>query len=330
MALQLQDSLPNLVKLKYEAAKKSGALRFSETQLAILRQRETGLAFQLRYCPALAKKPTADKSKGSSKPFDPFEAPTDDLLVAEVPVKNPSHILVLNKFPIIPQHFILATKQHKLQTHPLEPDDLIKTYACLQSWGEGSSDCRRLFAFFNSGDESGASQPHRHIQLVPVEEMARDIPQGQSWSLLIDSILGSKESTPAGPFTIPGLPFKHYALSLPTDPSADTLMQTYVKLLQAAFSVTHDIDGLEKYIPSQHYNLAMTVSGMAIARRVKDAYTYTDPDGEKHSVAINGTILAGTLMVKGEDEWRTLQDDPSRLNDVLRTIGDSAQHKDKL
>ncbi|KAF2156265.1 putative bis-tetraphosphatase [Myriangium duriaei CBS 260.36] len=329
MALRLSDSLSTLVRRKYETAKQSGGLVFSETQLVILRQSETGLPFQLRYCPTLAKKPASHKPKTGSKPFDPFEAPTEDLLIANIPSDNPTHILVLNKFPIIPEHFILATKAYKLQTHPLDPDDLAKTYNCLQSWSDGHPD-RRLFAFFNSGDESGASQPHRHIQLVPVEEMARDIPEGDTWQPLIDSILASNQASTVGPSTIPSLPLKHYALPLPANPSPETLMDLYVKLLQTAFNVTHGISGLERFVPTQHYNLAMTLEGMAILKRTKDALTYTSSDGEKHSVAVNGTILAGTLMVKGEDEWETLKSDPPKLNEVLRAIGDPVQHVDKL
>lgn len=143
--------------------------------------------FQLRYCPSLAKKPTPKNDAIPKKPFDPFANPPPSLHITDIPSKNPSHLLVLNKFPIIAEHFILATKPNKQQTHALEQDDLEATYACLKAWQEESKQ-RRLFAFFNSGEHSGASQPHRHLQFLPLENM-RDGEATRGWELLIDRIL---------------------------------------------------------------------------------------------------------------------------------------------
>jgi ATP adenylyltransferase len=73
----------------------------------------------------------------------------------------------------------------------LEQDDLEATYAVLKAWQTDSgADQKRLLAFFNSGDHSGASQPHRHLQFLPVEGM-RDGDKAGDWSLLIDLILSS-------------------------------------------------------------------------------------------------------------------------------------------
>jgi ATP adenylyltransferase len=129
---------------------------------------------------------------------DPFENPPEALHLVDIPATNPTHFLVLNKFPIIPQHFILATKPNKKQTHVLEQDDLEATYACLKAWHEGADDShRRLLAFFNSGEHSGASQPHRHLQFLPVESM-RDSEKINNWDMLIDLILARQEASPPG------------------------------------------------------------------------------------------------------------------------------------
>lgn len=97
---------------------------------------------------------------------------------------------MLNKFPIIANHFILATKEFKQQNNALEPEDLEVTFACLKEWEastSGSTASGRLFAFFNSGIWSGASQPHRHIQLLPIEDM-REGDIDNEWSPLIDTL----------------------------------------------------------------------------------------------------------------------------------------------
>lgn len=206
MLLNLSEALPCLVQTKFAAAKASEALIFSSTELSVIRTsagipvsnvivymcaRPTeNLQFQLRYCPALAKKPEPKKDAGPKKKIDPFENPPQELFITDVPTTDPSHFLVLNKYPVIPNHFILATKENKKQTHVLEQADLEATYACLKAWqADGSgTDRGSLFAFFNSGDNSGASQPHRHLQFLPVESM-HEGEKSAGWDVLVRSVL---------------------------------------------------------------------------------------------------------------------------------------------
>ncbi len=121
--------------------------------------------------------------KGGKQLIDPFLEPPKALLITETGVP-PSHIVVLNKFAIVPEHFILATKEFKEQTRFLEADDLGVTYACLQAW---KAQGKELFAFFNSGVHSGASQPHRHLQFLPVDSMMVGLTEGK-WQPLIDKL----------------------------------------------------------------------------------------------------------------------------------------------
>jgi ATP adenylyltransferase len=138
--------------------------------------------FQIRFSPALANKPKSSKPKNSNeKPFDPFEAPPKGLLIASLPNYN----LVLNKFPIIPDHFILATKSFKEQTGLLEEEDLGAVYVCLRAYKDNG---KELYGFFNSGEFSGASQAHRHIQFLPVESMRIGMKEGDKWDVLVDTM----------------------------------------------------------------------------------------------------------------------------------------------
>lgn len=70
----------------------------------------------------------------------------------------------------------------------LEQDDLAATHACLKAWEENKQN-GKLFAFFNSGEHSGASQAHRHLQFLSVEEMKRDQQDASSWDPLIEWML---------------------------------------------------------------------------------------------------------------------------------------------
>jgi sulfate adenylyltransferase (ADP) / ATP adenylyltransferase len=74
---------------------------------------------------------------------------------------------VLNKFAIVPEHFILATTAFAPQTHLLEKEDLEATWACLQAYdsttfgavasegGDGRKQSGGLYAFFNFSPLSG-------------------------------------------------------------------------------------------------------------------------------------------------------------------------------
>jgi ATP adenylyltransferase len=285
--------------------------------------------------------PRKDNIAPTKKP-DPFDNPSSDLLIAQIPQPNPSHLLVLNKFPVITEHFILATKANKPQTHLLEEDDLVMTYACLKAWQTRDKQ-RRLFAFFNSGEHSGASQPHRHLQFLPVESMVHG-QQSDGWDLLIDLILSRPDpsetgnSAHTGPDTHsvllshPSLPFEHFAYRLPVDPTGDHLTSAYNALYQLARQA------VDKYIANKpntfalhdtstgslpiSYNLAMATDGMAILpRRAEGEIIRRDDGTEIGFVALNGTALGGTLMVKQQQEWDLLREQPQRLDSILEAIG---------
>ncbi|KAL1612036.1 bifunctional AP-4-A phosphorylase/ADP sulfurylase [Paraconiothyrium brasiliense] len=328
--LGLSEALPQLVEAKFKSARASQALLFSPTELSIIRT-SAGIPFQLRYCPALAKKPEPRKETTPKKKIDPFENPPAELYITDVPTTNPSHCLVLNKFPVITNHFILATKTNKQQTHVLEEDDLQVTYECLKAW-QGNDTRGRLFAFFNSGNHSGASQPHRHLQFLPVDSM-HEGKKSAGWDVLIETILSSgTEDVSTKAIQHPMLPFTHFAYRFSSEPSAAQLLQTYKDLYRHA---TQAIDGYISTHPGQlslhesddgdlpiSYNLAMTTAGMAIIPRRNEGHMLRRDDGTDIGyVQLNGTVLGGTLMVKFQEEWDTLRQHPEKLDAVLEAIG---------
>ena len=386
MQLGLSENLSALVARRFTAAKEGGHLIFSPTQLSniqtlgipvttqhlshhtltrkyiryyanyLARSLACMLQFQLRYCPALAKKPTATPKPEAgdghppavTKKPDPFENPSPELLIAQIPAQNPAYNLVLNKFPVIPDHFILATREWKSQTDLLEKGDLEATYACVKTWAEVGAG-KRLFAFFNSGEDSGASQPHRHIQFLPVEAMAQQEGEGEGegkrsvWRPLIDVAVeegGSKSKAHPEYRWSDRLPFAHFALPLPSNPSAETLHAIYLSLYRAAVAAAAAGEGKShEHDPHQtdgeaviSHNLAMTESAMMICPRRNESASISlskkgvdDEVAEAGVIALNGTILAGTLMVKAEAEWNELRRDPEALGSVLAAIGYPAE-----
>lgn len=142
--------------------------------------------------------------------------------------------------------------------------------------------------------------------------------------MLIDSILSHGEER-GELLRLEGLQLWHAATRL-NSTNAEELQSAYEKLLVAAFGPRPE-GGWEGVTRRESYNLAFSGEGMGITRRTKGEY---DLEGKK--LSINGTILVGTLMVKGEEEWELLKREPGRLEEVLRGIsgGPSTAGKDKL
>lgn len=295
--------------------------------------------FQLRFSPALANKPSAPRPKAStpSKPFDPFENPQQGpLFVADLP---PSHNLVLNKFAVVPEHFILATKSFKEQTHLLEADDLAATYACIEAYhnhnyshdpgsvtGHGDGE---LFAFFNSGPHSGASQPHRHVQLLPVARMKGGLEGKPQWSVLADTL------TPESDRLVKGLPFVTFAQAISPGMTPEELHEVYLALYRRALLAVQRHTGSADGGISEDgtsvaakisYNMAMTRSTLVVCPRLSEgSVVYGKEGGVAGQLALNGTVLAGTALVKNEAEWNALRQGggvgATALADVLSSIG---------
>lgn len=287
----------------------------------------------MRFSPSLANKPKASPSTTEAstpkKVFDPFAShPQPRLFVADV---GASHFLVLNKFAVVPEHFILATREFKPQTHVLEADDLAATLACIHAYEQhGSEEAGSeapshadgsgggLFAFFNCGEHSGASQPHRHIQLLPVARMRDGLQADSPWE-----VLAAKLSTVAAPFTTFSAPIDHQM-------SPKELHDIYIRLYkQAVSSVSHhngsaaQQDAPEVGETAISYNMAMTKDTLTVCPRLAEggALTSRETGQAVGMLSLNGTMLAGTALVKTEAEWDTLRSEPQELVNVLRRVG---------
>ena len=129
-----------------------------------------------------------------------------------------------------------------------------------------------------------------------------------------------------------GLPFTHFAQSFSSEPTGSELLSTYEELYRAATGAVdtyiatnpgslalHSVDGGNSPIS---YNLAMTTAGMAILpRRSEGTMLRRDDGSEIGFVALNGTTLGGTMMVKHQEEWDVLRRQPEMLDNILEAIG---------
>ncbi|KIJ49601.1 hypothetical protein M422DRAFT_74641 [Sphaerobolus stellatus SS14] len=303
--------VPKIVLLAWQAFLtilyyQSGDLLFFES--TIHSHQDEYAKFEIRLCPALQQKPhspTLEKKKD-----DPFAAPyIPKLFVAEAKAADEDFVVILNKYSVVPKHFLLITKAFKSQSSPLSPPELLQTYLLLlaaQKAGE------RYIAFFNCGRSSGASQPHKHIQFLPVDE------DGPPIEKLARSQVVEKA---AEPFSIGKLPYANFLYRLPESLRSSSeegilnaLSEAFLQLLDLCISSMRRSPDIQPGPPS--YNFILTLDHMHLIPRSKEEHILAKT-GEPLNV--NSLGFAGMLLVKDEAELEALKEEG--VTKILRNVG---------
>jgi ATP adenylyltransferase len=247
------------------AALSGGALQPIATEQAHLEA--GGVRFFVRVLARLeAKERVARAGAGGVNPFLP---PEEALRVADL---TDSHVCLLNKFNVLDRHLLVVTRVFEDQALPLTAADFEALALCL---AEGPA-----LAFYNAGREAGASQTHRHLQLVPLPLA----PEGPP--VPIEPLLAGGEEGRAT-----GLPFAHAFLrvgpGLVDDPgaAAGRLQQLYRAAL-ARLGLDTPVDRAGRLAP---YNLLVTRDWMLVVPRGRETW-----DG----VSVNALGFAGALLVR--------------------------------
>ncbi|MCW8884130.1 MAG: DUF4922 domain-containing protein [Motiliproteus sp.] len=148
-----------------QSALTSGALK--KVDCTLEHYQEQGISFQLRMLANIGTKQEALKrfkqaGKVKNNPFLPYE---QAMYVGDI---SENRLVLLNKFNVVDHHALIVSKTFEHQQMPLTLEDfqvLVKTMAEFPALG-----------FYNGGKAAGASQSHRHLQLVPLEGLGGDIP----------------------------------------------------------------------------------------------------------------------------------------------------------
>ena len=156
-------NVDELVHAKYEEALANGSLKLTESTSKKVKDTKSGMQYLIHYAPALAAKDSSS-TKDQSNNEDPFAHPVPELTVLDDLNGTGSYQLLLNKFPVVPEHVLLVTKQFESQSDALSPEDLVATYQLLCKMDDEDENKRHM-AFYNSGPASGSSQDHKHLQL---------------------------------------------------------------------------------------------------------------------------------------------------------------------
>ena len=149
-------------------------------------------------------------------------------------------------------------------------------------------------AFYNGGKIAGASQRHKHLQLVPLPFIAEEC------YLPIEPVIAAAEFNDSIG-KIPQFLFRHAIASLnliqsntPID-IAKKMLACYYSLLQA---VGLDIDNNTLVQPGA-YNMLVTREWMLIVPRSQESFS---------SISINSLGFAGSLFVRDREQIKLLSE----------------------
>ncbi len=273
------------VKERTKDALKCGALLSIPTEFEFVEQDD--VRFLVRILSNLARKDAAKQKQkkqtaSSEKDFNPFLPYEKDLFITDI---SDTHVCILNKFNVVEYHLLIITRAFEEQESLLTVEDFTAMWACLADF-DG-------LAFYNSGKIAGASQRHKHLQLVPLPLT----PSGSQIPIEPLLALAKFQDSIA---TIPGFPFVHVFASL--DPkwaqspltAAETTLECYHSLLHAV-----GLDAVDGNRQSAAYNLLATKEWMLIVPRSQEHF---------QSISVNSLGFAGALLVRNEQEMKILKD----------------------
>lgn len=266
------DSFWDAVRRRSRDALRAGALQPISTRASFVEDR--GIEFVVRISDNLLRKQQTARSWDRPRHANPFLPPDPALTIGCLP---PQHVAVLNKFNVLENHVLVVTRGFAHQESPLTAADFAAVAPGLAAG--------RALAFYNAGRTAGASQPHKHFQLVP-------LPLGRREAIPTAALL---ENAAPGIDSVPVFHFRHAYCALdagPDDPAgfgracadacADALAGLGVRLPD-----NNDENGR---LPP--YNLLLTQRWLLVVPRSVE---------HCEDISVNGLGYAGSLFVSTPD-----------------------------
>ena len=201
-------------------------------------------------------------------PFNPW----DNIL--EIGKIGQYHQLILNKYPVEIGHILLITNKWKPQNGWLELNDW-------DAIKKVNNDTSGLW-FFNSGPLAGASQPHRHIQLLRRESNENICPR-EKWFLNFEKSQVNKKL------------YKNIIVkSFDFCNDTNTIYKIYLDLSKNIGLGDPVIDKK----PKKPYNLLITNKWIALIKRAND---------KVFGYSVNSLGFAGYLLVTEKSDTKYLK-----------------------
>lgn len=293
-------SLSAVIRDRHDRALAAGALQPVATTARLIA--DGGMRFVVRVAVGLEEKAAARARAAAAAataapPRNPFLPYEEALFVAALP---PDHVLLFNKFNVIDRHLLIVTRAFEDQETLLTPADWAALWCCLDDVGG--------LGFYNGGQAAGASQPHKHLQLVPLP-LAAEGP-----ALPLAPLLA--EALPAeGPGRIAAFAFRHALARLDSrlrGAAAAARAAACYRALLAEIGIGGDATladaatdgapgGSAAGAPARQtapYNLLVTREWMLIVARRQDALA---------GISVNALGFAGSLFVRNDADARRIE-----------------------
>jgi sulfate adenylyltransferase (ADP) / ATP adenylyltransferase len=210
------------------------------------------MQLQFRKIPCFDEKPMPEDGKGpKGNPF--AEAIEEDFVI----LRTDTHVLQHNKFCVYRPSLILHTKDFAPQADPLDFADF---QAACQVLNELS---QPYIVFYNCGVDSGSSQPHKHMQLIPKpakEEFVLfpDLPKSNSDKENTSEPISNRSLTISQPPASSKVPFYCLISYLPTGISPKDVYNIYSEMLKSPHPDYPDLEA---------HNMVMTEQWICVIPR---------------------------------------------------------------
>ena len=270
------------------AALAAGALQPIATEQSVVE--DGGVPFVVRSVSSLERKRLEARRLERTEDAaarNPLMPPEPLLTVGDI---TATHVGVLNKFPVVQRHLLIVTKASMPQEVALDRDDFSAVARCLAEI-DG-------LVFYNGGRVAGASQPHKHLQLVPLP-----LDHGP-WAAPIEAVFDSWAAS-RNVNRLLRLPFRN-AFSLldgfDDEPrAAERLEELYAAQLAAIGVLDEEAPRAANDEPVRPapYNLLVTRRWMLMVPRSRERFG---------TISINALGFAGSLFVRDEEEMQDLRD----------------------
>ena len=277
-------TLQQAIESQTREALACGALRPIETECTFVD--DGGVRFVVRSVSSLKRKAQYKRARqwrpdSSVNPFSPYETA---LFVADI---SDTHVGLLNKFNVIDRHLLIVTRRFEEQETLLTWSDLQALWLCMAEFD--------ALGFYNGGTVAGASQRHKHLQMVPLP-LTPEGPPIPIEALIAQTRIADNIST------LPGFSFVHAcarldpALYARPDEAATATLERYYALLQAVGLSASRRDG--QLWQSAPYNLLIARGWMLLVPRSEELFD---------AVSINALGFAGSLFVRNKEQMRAVR-----------------------
>jgi len=217
---------------------------------------------------------------GVRQPRNPFLPYESSLYVSDI---TDDYVGVLNKYKVVDDHLLLVTKDFVSQTQSLALVDFLALARCLLEF--------ESLGFYNAGMVAGASQPHRHLQLVPLPLDPHGTPV-PFWSCL------GWQRLPVGQVAhATDLPFRHELVRLAPRTSKDAA-ETLAESLLRAYELCVKACGWREPNERTPYNFLATRDWLLFVPRCRERAV---------GISLNAMAFVGGILVGDRSQLEALR-----------------------